>query len=220
MNKSNWKILICTFITLLYQIAAFCSDNVDGQLWSGLKFKHELFPNTEVFLTQWFRSNDNMSELYWIHSDIGMTFSVAKWFSAGFNFWHVHKSKKDVWYYDNRPKIRTTFKVKAGILALSNRNLFEYHIIKAKKDAWIYRNKATCSFDLKLKKAPFKPYVADEIFVSFTDRKFQYNRIYGGIKWKFTKNVGLHTGYFWQAEKKKEKSVHKHVAVLCLAIGN
>ncbi len=218
MKKQIKELIIVAFIVLFLQQIVFSSDNSDLQLWNGLKFQYEIFPNTKMFLVQWFRFNDEVSQLYWIHSDIGFTYSIAKWCSVGFNYWHVHKTKGTIWNYDNRPKLRTTFKLKMGILSLSDRNMFEYHIKKSQDNLWVYRNKATLQINSKLVKVPLKPYIANEMFISMTNSDFQYNRVYGGVQWKFTKSIGLNSGYFWQAGKRKDKVYHTHVLVLNVAI--
>jgi len=152
------------------------------------------------------RFGDDSSELYYQHSDIGVSYSgLAKWLELGANYRLVLEKKNKDWLYTNTPHLNATFKTDLfGRINLSDRNRLEYRDREKADDSWRYSNKFTVKAPFEIKNFDFEAYVADEIFLDFDIGEFNKNRLSPGICFKLTKNLSLDVYYMWELDKKSK----------------
>jgi hypothetical protein len=86
-------------------------------------------------------------------------------------------------------------------LDLSDRSRIEYRVLEDRKDVWRYRNKVAAKLPFELTELKLQPYVADEIFVPLDDVDINTNRLYAGVLFKLTKNMGCDLHYLWQSTR-------------------
>jgi len=46
-----------------------------------------------------------------------------------------------------------------------------------------------------------QPYVADEVYINFDEEDFNRNRVYSGVSFKLSENIGGEVYYLWQSSK-------------------
>lgn len=170
-------------LVALCTVSAFgAGSDIDVLLWSGVRTQVSLPRALKLSSTAWFRFNDNISEFYWYHTDISLTFAPATFLSIGANYWHVYKAGAGhAWSHSVRPKLNATVRLKAGPLSMGDRNMLEAHIPQSADWAWVYRNKSTAGLPREVRRLDIKPYVADEVFIGLTESVFSANRIYAGV---------------------------------------
>jgi hypothetical protein len=149
------------------------------------------------------RFGESGRRLYYQHYEPGFTYSgLAKWIDLGFNYRQVfERDSKGKWKREDQPNLNITLKGKMFGLDLSDRSRIEYRILEDRKDVWRYRNKLTVKLPFELTELKLQPYVADEIFVPLDDVDINTNRLYAGVPFKLTKNIGCDLYYLWQASK-------------------
>ena len=188
------KLIVITlgiFLSLYVIKSALAFDDGDWQLWSRVTLQGTLSERCKISLDEEFRGGDDMSDLYFHRTDLGVTYKFMNWCYVGLNYWHSYKEKNGQWYQEKRPHINLTFKLKLQNFKFENRNRFENRNCQGEDAYWRYRNRLTISPPVKFTSHDIRPYLADEIFYDFEENEFHRNRIYAGLKMKLQKNIGF-----------------------------
>jgi hypothetical protein len=204
MRVRDWACFVVTAITVvLISEVCFASDDGDFQYWSTADLSVDINKDWKFTFQEEFRLGESGGHLYYHHSEPGLTYSgLAKWIDLGFNYRQVfEKDSKGEWKQENQPNINVTLKGKLLGLDLSNRARFEYRDLEDQEDAWRYRNKVTAKLPFELTELKLQPYLADEIFVPLNDDNISTNRLYAGVNFKLTKNMGCEVYYLWQSSR-------------------
>jgi hypothetical protein len=183
-------------------MTAFAYEDGDWQCWNTESIEGNLTENWKIKLEEEFRFGDKMGQLYYHHTDCGLTSRLTDWFYLGLNYRQIYEKKKGKWKEENRPHANGIFKRKWQEFKVKNRSRFEYRIRQGKEAVWRYRNKLTVAFPVKYTRLDIKPYLADEIFVDFDKGKLNRNRLYVGFKAKLVKRLKTDIFYLWQRSKK------------------
>ena len=199
--KSFLKIALIICLGVLVATESTAEDG-DWQLWNTESAEGNLAEDWKVKLEEEFRFGDNMEELYYHHTDGGLTYKLTDLFSLGLNYRQIFEKKKDEWKEEKRPHINGTIKLERQGFTFKDRNRFEYRIRSGKENAWRYRNKLTITLPAKRTKFEIQPYLADEVFVNLDEGEFSPNRLYAGFGAKLMKHLGADIFYLWQTSKK------------------
>lgn len=200
------KIFLASLLLVLMSLSAFAFSNGDFQIWNTESIDWKVNKKWTAKVEQELRFGDNVSELYYTHTDAGFNYKVMDWLYFGGNYRHVVFKNKKKWVQEYRPHLNLTLKGKWEVFKFSNRNRLEYRIYGFhKKDEVRYRNKTTVGYPFEWEGLKAEPYVADEIFVSFTKAKFTRNRLYAGLKFDIVKHLKSDIFYLWQISRKKDK---------------
>ncbi len=210
--------LLLLSLILGLPVESFAQNNNDRQFWSGIGIEQKIVGNFSISISECFRCNNNMSDFYWHHTDIGVSYKFLPWFSLGLNCWQIYKGKEGVWKEHRRPHVNGTFSLPIKALVLSDRNRIEYRIAKDDEKTWMYRNKLELKIPIEVISIKISPYIAEEIFINFSEAEFACNRIYAGIKLKILKWAYLDTGYFWELKKGEVNDLNNHVINISLKI--
>jgi hypothetical protein len=197
------KRLVAVFIALylLCALPAFAFDDGDFQLWQTTSAETKLNTDLKIKVEEELRFGDDISELYYTHTDGGIDYKVTDGLHLGLNYRQIYEKKKGEWKYENRPHANGTLKWKIEGFSFSDRSRLEFRKPEDKDAKWRYRNKLTVNLPWKWTEFEIQPYVADEIFIDFEGDKFNRNRLYGGIKMKIIKNLKAELFYLWQSSK-------------------
>ncbi|MFZ0033379.1 MAG: DUF2490 domain-containing protein [Sedimentisphaerales bacterium] len=204
MKIRNWARFVVTIITVvLISGACFASDNKDFQYWNVTDLSVDINKDWKFTFQEELRFGESGKRLYYQHYEPGLTYSgLAKWIDFGFNYRQVlERNSKGKWKMEDQPNLNITLKGKMFGLDLSDRSRIEYRILEDRKDVWRYRNKLTAKLPFEFTELKLQPYVADEIFVPLDNVDFDTNRLYAGVLFKLTKNIGCDLFYLWQASK-------------------
>jgi len=192
-------------------ISAFAHEDGDWQFWNTESIEGSLAENWKIKLEEEFRFGDNMRELYYHHTDGGLTHKLTDYFRLGLNYRQVYEKNNGEWEEENRPHINGILRWEWQDFQLEGRNRFEYRIREGKEDVWRYRNKLTLTLPVKWAELGIQPYLANEIFVSFDELEFNRNRLYVGLKAKLMKYLNADIFYLWQSSKKSEDWIDYNV---------
>jgi hypothetical protein len=199
---SGLAVLSCFFAVL----SAFAYEDEDVQLWNTESIEARLNDHWKVIAEQEFRIGDNISDLYYIHTQGGLDYKVTDGLHLGIDYRQVWEKEKDnKWTRENRPQFNGTVKWNWYGFDFSDRSRLEFRILENKDDRWRYRNKLTASLPWKWTGFDIRPYVADEIFVDFYGERINRNRLYAGITFKLVKNFNADLFYLRQSSKKNNK---------------
>ena len=219
-NKKVTGLLVLTPLLLSFATPCFAYPDGDWQAWLSTSVEGKTSDKKwKVKLEEEVRIGENVSEIFYNHTDFGATYKVVDFFSLGLNYRQVFGRSKGKWIPEYRPYIHGTFHLKLLDFALDNRNRLEYRIFKDKKDVWRYRNKTTLTFPWKWTSLEIQPYVADEIFIDTERGRVNRNRLYGGIKFKLMEHLKAQTFYLWQANESKGKWFDANVIGVKLKVG-
>ncbi len=203
------KVIVVYLIALLVLCAApaaFAFQDGDWQFWTTDSVEKKLSDKWKATLEEELRWGDDISEFYYMHTDVGFSYKMEKWISVGVNYRQVYEKSGKKWYAEHRPHLHVTGTIRWKDLKLKNRGRLEYRIREdqEKDDSWRYRNKATLSYVLPGIKQNLSPYIADEIFFAFNDKRVSRNRVYMGIAAEVIKNVYLDVYYVTQSTRQSE----------------
>lgn len=202
---STRLILICSLI-FVFAKPAFASD---AQFWQTFSVEGEVYKDLTLQIAEEIRFCDNMSELYYAQTDIGLMYALTDWFKFGAMYRQVFENRGydvdesfDTWRQEKRPIANLIFDLKTKYIAFSDRSQFEFRFIDGARYNVRYRNKLSIEFPIKFEKVKFAPYVADEIFVDINNGVFNTNRFYTGTKFKIIDRFALELYYLLQSSKK------------------
>lgn len=92
--------------------------------------------------------------------------------------------------YEHRVRFDVHIGNKWRRFSLRDRNRVEYRSRNSRSDSVRYRNRLTLSIPvLRNKKEIFTPFVSNEVYYDFSEKKFTTNEITAGISRKITKNI-------------------------------
>ncbi|MDT8301474.1 MAG: DUF2490 domain-containing protein [Sedimentisphaerales bacterium] len=205
--KKRTKIATCIFIFVMcgytYNTSCFAFNDEGFQLWSGASASFDINKEWKGKFEEEFRLGDDGGNLYYQHSDIGVTYTgLADWLDLGFNYRYVfEKDSSEKWREENRPHFNVTAKGLLLGLEVSDRSRFEYREREIKEDVWRYRNKITLKLPFVLTDLKLQPYIADEFFITLNDDNIDRNRLYFGLPFKLSENFKTDLFYLWQSSR-------------------
>jgi hypothetical protein len=195
-------IVLGVFICLvLRSLSAFAGDNGDLQLWNTESIEVKLNDRWKAKVEEELRFENNISRLYYTHTDGGLVFKVNDNLDFGAHYRQIFERKKKEWEEEYRPYGYATFKWEWMDFKFSDKNRLEFRMKETTYDKWRYRNKLTAKFPWKWTSLEIQPYVADEIFIDLYGEKLNRNRLYGGFGAKLMKHLKTDIFYMWQTSK-------------------
>jgi hypothetical protein len=204
MRVRNRACFVVTAITVvLISGVCFASDDGDFQYWNITDLSVDVNNDWKFTFQEELHFGESGRRLYYQHYEPGLTYSgLAKWIDLGFNYRQAfERDSKGKWKREDQPNLNITLKGKLFGLDLSDRSRIEYRVLEDRKDVWRYRNKVTAKLPFELTELKLQPYVADEIFVPLDDVDINTNRLYAGVLFKLTKNMGCDLHYLWQSTR-------------------
>lgn len=171
---------------------AYAYDDDDGafQVWFTTIQEFKAKDNLKIALEEEFRWGDDVREFYYQHYDLGLSYTLSKYWDIGAGYRHVYELSKGKFKQENEPYITATLKLKASNFLLSSRNRLEYRHFDYKPDSGRYRNKFTLKYPLKIANFDIQPFISDEIFIGFGGtNQFNQNRLSSGLEFNITKHI-------------------------------
>jgi hypothetical protein len=200
MLRSFLKTALIICLGVLMASESLAKDG-DWQLWTTESIEGNFAKNWKVKLEEEFRVADDMEELYYHHTDGGLSYRLTGIFSFGINYRQIFERKKGEWKDENRPHIHGTIKWKWQDFEFEDRNRFEYRIRAGKESVWRYRNKLTIAIPPKSTNLDIQAYLADEVFADLGEGEFSRNRLYAGVGANLMKHLAAGIFYLWQSSK-------------------
>ncbi|MBD3380176.1 MAG: DUF2490 domain-containing protein [Candidatus Omnitrophica bacterium] len=182
------------------------AEDGDWQFWQTDSVSYKISDAWKVKLEEELWWTGDMGTLTYMHTDAGLSRKIEKWLSAGFNYRQAYSKSGDKWYAEHRPHFNLTGTVKWKGVLVKDRARLEYRIREdaEKQDSWRFRNKTLVYFPLSFKKFKYSPYLGDEIFFTFSDKRIGRNRVYAGLKAALFKGAEIDLYYMSQSDRLKE----------------
>jgi hypothetical protein len=199
-------IITLTISIMSFTGICFAADDGDFQYWNNESISWKLDENWKAGFEEELRLGDNGGNLYYAHSDLGLTYSgLSDWLDLGLNYRQIFEKKSGEWKEENQPHINAALKWQFQDFSLSNRARFAYKNREDADNFWQFRNKLTIKSPWKLTGLEIQPYIADEIFYDFDVNTLNRNRFYAGFSLKLFKGLKGEIFYLWQTSEKDNK---------------
>lgn len=76
----------------------FAFDDGDWQYWNTEDVSVKFSGDWKLAVEEEFRYGDQMSNFYYNHTDLGLTYSgLTDWFDLGINYRHIYEDKSSDW---------------------------------------------------------------------------------------------------------------------------
>ncbi len=131
---------------------------------------------------------------------VNFTYRINKYFSAGTGYlYHRFRPTEAPRQYEHRLLFYFLAEKQFKNVTLKNRALTTYLIKHSNPDTVVYRNRVQANFPIKKGGKPlFTPFIADEPFYNFRQKRWFRNDIYAGITKQFNPKIGADFFYVRQ----------------------
>ncbi len=199
----SMKIKAVTIVLISILLTNISFADVSGgkfQIWSTFKVSSDINKDFRLDVEEELRWVNNASEYSYNHTDVGLTYkSIADWLDVGINYRYIEarKGSSNPWKAEHRPHLNATIKGMWDDVKLSSRSRLEYRNKENDNYSWRYRNKFKAVIPVELTSLKLKPYIADEIFISFNSEDFNAHRLYAGLSTEVGRNLSADFYYLW-----------------------
>jgi len=210
----NRTVIVALLLAGLFTTNQVAQAGNDWEFWTHYELVNSVNDNLDFKVKPELRYNDDFSNHYYTHFDLGLDWKIKDWFILSPYYRHVEEKKSGVWTVEYRPHLSGTLKWEFLGLSFSDRNMLEFRI-KEDDESFRYRNKLTLSLP-EVTSFGIQPYVAEEPFYDFDVGQLNKNRLYAGCAFKMSKN--LKAGLFYILESRKKSSNWTNVNVLGISL--
>lgn len=205
-------ILVAAGIVLLLVTKVYAYSDGDFQVWNTDIEEYKINKDLKVALEEEFRWGGDAHEFYYQHYDVGLSYTLSKYWNIGGGYRQVYELSKGKFKMENEPYLTATLLLSAGGFAFESRNRLEYRYFEYKADSGRYRNKFTLKYPLKFAKIEVQPFVSDEVFFGFGGtNQFNQNRVSSGLGVNLTKNIKAEVYYMLVTVKSSGQWVDSNV---------
>lgn len=207
--KTKLTFLMLTLVCLA-GFPALAYDDGDWQFWTAAKMEGKLSDSWRVDLGEEFRFGDGMGELYYHHTEVGLTWKTLNWLSLGIDYRHIYQLKSGNWIKENRMHFNITTDWRVKRMTFGNRCRLEYRDPEDTGTFWRLRDKITLSAPVPSGRISVTPYAANEFFWDFKQDEYNTNRMYLGCKSVFYRRLQGEIYYMRQSTKKNDAWIGSH----------
>jgi hypothetical protein len=209
--KTRYRLLFVILSFLLRAVICYGYDD-DWQLRTSAGIAWEMNKDWTMSFREELRSYGMAEKLFQDRSEVGVLYkSFADWLDVGANYTIIHsENSSDEHTEENRASLSAIVRGRLLERDISDRLRIEYRDRSNDSDIWRFRNKFTIDRGYEggdnrglrlLKTGKIKPYVADEIFVSFDGTGFSQNMVYLGFVMRLTDHTKTDVYYGFQSIK-------------------
>lgn len=206
------KIFVIVGLALFLATKAYAYSDGDFQVWNTDIEEYKINKKLKVALEEEFRWGGDAHEFYYHHYDLGLSYTLNKYWSIGGGYRQVYELSNRKFKMENEPYLTATLSLSKKGFNFESRNRLEYRYFKYKADSGRYRNKFTIKYPLKFKKIEIQPFVSDEVFFGFGGtNQFNQNRLSSGLGFNLTKSIKAEVYYMLVTNKSAGKWVDSNV---------
>ena len=171
----------------------------DAQVWTEVQLSVPLAQKIDLVLMGVTRFGRNVSRPVNERIGGGVSFKVGKYLTLLPFYLHVaSQPTKNIHFTEERITLEAAVRFPAGRFTIGDRNRIEFHIHNPRPNFTQYRNRLQIEHPVKLGKAKFTGFVADEVFYDSIAGSWIRNRVYIGISRKVNKHFTLDLYYVRQ----------------------
>ena len=191
-----WTAVLFVSFIAMAPFAGYAAD-VDVHYWNTETLKGKISDNVGASGEFEFRFRDSVSEFYYQHSQIALSFQCPKmdWLTITPAFRETYvldkvEGSNSLWFAEHRPMVNITASSRIGDWKIKNRARVAYRDFDIDKDSTFRgRHKLTIQTPWTCPLTGMKPYVSDEIFVEQGKAGIFRNRLAGGVSFKLLERV-------------------------------
>jgi len=215
-TSQSWLVGLAVLVSLA--APALGNEPDDWQLWSSGRFQAHLAQRWKVTLEQQFRFQQNMSDLTYRYSDVGIVWQTTSWLETGFHLAQLCQESGSDWKGEHRPFVDGTLKHTWGPLRFTDRHRLERRFREGAPNLWRYRNKFTLSATSGRTRFRILPYVWGGIFVHLRQKDFYRWRLSVGLKGQVYKKLFIDLSYLRQGTETTVRWTHCHVLGISMTV--
>lgn len=198
-------IILITIINLLFLVSDVLSGAEDWRFWNTDSLQGKLTERLSAKVESEFRFKDDMSEHYYAHADLSLTYSVIKWFDASLGYRQIYSLKDTDWKDTNYPHINGVIKWDWADWKFSDRVRFAYAMPEGSDDYWEFRNVLIIKSPWEITPIRLNPYISDEVFYNFALEEWNENRAVIGLGFPFfAENINSKIYYMYNSKKSQD----------------
>lgn len=146
-------------------------------------------------------SRDNMSDLFFGTSDIGLRYKLSSHWSVDVVYRAAWLELGEDWRFENRPLLNLNYTTRFAGYRLDHRSRAEFRIFDKAPDDIRYRGEFRLIFPWEMTRFKLKPYLEEEFFYSVNQERINENWLSAGLRFKVRPNTVVKLGYRWQTQK-------------------
>lgn len=216
ISTNRWRRAQCVAAVIAVALvgdARLCIADEDFMAWTALGFRWEVSEDWRLDFEEAWRFNDDASNFYYEHSDIGILYrGLADWIDIGLNYRAIYDRDDNEWA-ENRPYLNVDLHGELFGLDVSDRSRFEYRDLDDDDSVWRYRHKLTINRPFEhlagrireRARGRVRPYVAHEISLNFEGQTLDWQRVYTGLSILASEHVICDIHYLWQTRRTNGK---------------
>ena len=210
-----FRVLIL-FIFLSLPAWAESFDEYDWGSAHNLFIKKTINERWSILSRSLFSTRDDFDDTFFKTADIGLGYSFSKKFRTSVAYRHVWFRPRDEWLEEKRPLINFSYFDSLNGYRLTNRVRVEYRMFDYKDNDVRFRNETRIEAPWSLPGLPLKPYMEEEIFISWNDEKINMNWLTAGLYYKPTPRIKLKFGYRWFTQELGGEWRNRHMLVTAM----
>lgn len=198
-----------------------CSANYaqrnDAALWADIVLEKRIVPKLTVHFKEAIRVGQNVTQLNYSYSDIGLTFKINKNIQTSLDYRFIRKLQVEN-YISLRHRVYFTLELKKKLkpFTLNARFIFQsqledvYSREKGKIPDYYERTKLTVKYDLNR----FTPYLATELYINIIRwEQLLPNRyrLFAGFNYELNKMNGLEIYYLFERQFNQKNPLTNYV---------
>jgi len=205
-------LFLLSLCSLVFWVAPACgAEDDDWQLWSSGKLQVQLNQRWQITLEQQLRFEQNMSDLFYRYSDLGIVWKTASWLETSLHFAPLCQKSGGDWKKEQRPFVDGSVKHTWSALQFADRHRLEMRFREDAPDLWRYRNKLTMTGTSGWTRFRMQPYAWGEVFVHLQETDFYRWRLSGGFKGQAYEKLSIDISYLRQGTEKDQRWIRCHV---------
>lgn len=187
-------VAVCVFIVVLFMIQAGSNTVVlaspakdeDFGYWGIYDLEKKLNTQWKIKMGEELRFR-NHNGLYYAETHVGVDYKPIQYLALGAEYQQIcssrWKKQKNMWYWDNVPRIYLTPQYSWEGFLFEDRNMLEFRFKQEAQNTVRYRNMVTVTAPWKWTRFELQPYMANEIFLETTRNGMIEDRYFAGFKW-------------------------------------
>jgi hypothetical protein len=182
------KVYLFFLIGAFFPCMAFAQAVNDAGLWVTINLEKKINKRLELFLTQEYRRNENLTRTNLFYTDIGIAVKPMGFMKVSLSYRSIQKyEKEEIYNFRHRITLDVVLKKKVGKFTFSARERLQtqvrevYSSETGKLPEWYFRQKVEVKYDLD---KPIKPYAGVEFRYQLHDpRNMELNHSWNRVRY-------------------------------------
>lgn len=185
MKRQRIFILSVLLFSLIFSRPCFGFEDEDFGIWNRNDVQKQMGDKFNIAIGEELRYRESFG-LFYFDTHLVTSYRFFKRLAGGFDYLQIRHTrafkKKDIWYWESRPRIHLTPSIEICGFLLENRNMLEFRFKQDAQDTIRYRNYTSLTAPYQWTPLELQPYVGNEIFIESNRNGMTLDRFYSGFK--------------------------------------